>query len=345
MKKHFTRPLFPKSYSSKAASARRATTKKPVNIWPHILVTLVVLLSVVPLLIPVNSAPDTYPLEELVDSGSQYIDANGVKIYYRQSGVNEPVFILLHGFGASTYSWNMVFDEFAQLGTVIAYDRPGFGYTKRPLSDEWGDENPYTNEAQLEQLWVVMDTLGVKKAILVGHSAGGTIAIQAALEHPERVQSLILVDAAVYSNLGLPKTVRSILGIKHIDRLGPLFVRFAFRWADKFLERSWYDPSRITPEISVGYLKPFTVENWDSALWELYKARGNPNSKSRLGELSMPVLVITGDDDRVVPIWEGQRLAKAIDHSELNIIENCGHIPQEECPEEFLDIVDAFLVE
>ncbi|MCE5209118.1 MAG: alpha/beta hydrolase [Chloroflexi bacterium] len=317
---------------------------RTVKVLAYVLVTLAILLAVVPLLIPVEPAPNTRPLEELVDPDSQYIDARGVKIYYRQSGVNEPVFILLHGLGGSTYSWRAVFDDFASQGTVIAYDRPAFGLTERPLPGEWGDENPYSNEAQLEQLWALMDTLGVQKAILVGHSAGGAVAIQAALEHPERVESLILVDAAVYSSMSAPAWVRKLFNLRQVDRLGPLFIRLVSGRAGKLLERAWHDPSLMTQDIVEGYFRPFQVDNWDTALWELVKARSNPQIKPRLEELSLPVLVITGDDDHVIPIWQSQRLAKAIPDARLVVIENCGHIPQEECPEEFLSAVEAFLV-
>lgn len=318
---------------------------KFMTIVAYLLVTLVIIMAVVPFLIPISPAPDTMPLDQLVNPGSQYIDANGVKIYYTQSGVDEPVFILLHGFGASTYSWHAVYDDFSRQGSVIAYDRPAFGFTQRPLPGEWGDINPYSFESQIEHLWALMDTLGVQKAILVGHSAGGAIAIKAALSHPERVEALILVDAAVYQNSILPPQIWKLLRIPQIDRLGPLFARMISKQADKFLQRAWHDPALITDEIKINYLLPFKAKNWDIALWELVKARSNPDIRSRLEELSMPVLVITGEDDHVIPIWESQRLAKAIPNAELAVIKNCGHIPQEECSEDFLSAVDAFLVE
>ena len=319
--------------------------KRYIRLILYGLVTVVVLAAFVPFLIPIQPAKGVLPLDELVDPNSTYIDANGVKIYYRQSGINQPVFILLHGLGASTYSWLEVFDDFSGLGSVVAYDRPGFGYSERPEVEDWSTENPYSNEAQLEQLWAVMDTLGIQKAILVGHSAGGSIAIQAALQHPERVESLILLAPAVYSSYSLPLFVQRLLNIPQIDRLGPLFVRQVFKGADRMLENAWHDRSLITPEIRAEYFKPFQAEGWDMALWEMMKIRVNPGIKNRLKELDLSVLIVTGDDDRVVPIWQSQRLAKAIPNAQLVVVENCGHMPQEEKPEEFLTAVDAFLLD
>lgn len=319
--------------------------KRRGRILAYALVTLAVLAAFVPFLIPITPAKGTRPLDELVDPNSTYINANGVKIYYRQSGINQPVFILLHGLGASTFSWREVFDAFAGLGSVVAYDRPGFGYSQRPEVEDWSTNNPYSNAAQLDQLWAVMDTLGIQKAILVGHSAGGSIAMQAALQHPERVESLILVAPAVYSGFSLPPFLQRVLNIPQIDRLGPLFVRQVFKGADRMLENAWHDHSLITPEIRAGYMKPFQAEGWDTALWEMVKIRSNPGIKNRLEELTLPILIVTGDDDRVVPIWQSQRLAKAIPHAQLVVVENCGHMPHEEKPEEFLTAVDAFLLD
>ena len=93
-------------------------------------------------------------------------------------------------------------EPFSQLGTVIAFDRPAFGLTERPL--EWEGQNPYSPEAQVELVIGLLDHFGVDQAILVGNSAGGTIAMQAALTYPERVSALVLVDPAVYNGGGAP---------------------------------------------------------------------------------------------------------------------------------------------
>ena len=91
-------------------------------------------------------------------------------------GQGEPVLILLHGFGASEFSWREVMEPLSTYGRVIAYDRPAFGLTERPMEGNWTGTNPYSVQGNVELLDGLMDELGVDKAILVGNSAGGGVA-------------------------------------------------------------------------------------------------------------------------------------------------------------------------
>jgi pimeloyl-ACP methyl ester carboxylesterase len=125
--------------------------------------------------------------------------------------------------------------------------------------------------------------------------------------------------------------------------LGPLLVRAIQRWGDTLAETAWHDPSRITPEIWAGYRRPLQADNWDQALWQFTLAGRSPGLDKRLGELQVPVLVITGDDDRIVPTADSIRLSRELPGAGLAVIPNCGHVPHEECPQAFLQAVDAFL--
>jgi alpha-beta hydrolase superfamily lysophospholipase len=106
---------------------------------------LILLLLILPFLFPVPPLEDTVPVEELDDPDSQFMQVDGLRVHYKTYGQGEPVFILLHGFGASLFSWREVIGPLSQYGTVIAYDRPAFGLTERPL--EWEGENPYSTQA------------------------------------------------------------------------------------------------------------------------------------------------------------------------------------------------------
>ena len=120
--------------------------------------------------------------QEFIDADSKFIEINHVNIHYKESGSGEQTFILLHPFGGSTYSWREVMDDFAQYGRVIAYDRPAFGLTERPMPEDWV-ENPYSMKANIEILKSLLDTFGIEKAVLVGNSAGGAVAVAFALEY------------------------------------------------------------------------------------------------------------------------------------------------------------------
>jgi pimeloyl-ACP methyl ester carboxylesterase len=294
-----------------------------------------------PFLIPVPPLQGTRPPQDLADPDSQFIEINGLSVHVKTAGQGEPVFVLLHGFGASLYSWNAVVGPLSQHGRVIAYDRPAFGLTERPL--QWEGQNPYGPEAQEDLLIGILDHFGVRQAVLVGNSAGGTISLQAALDYPERVSALILVDPAVYTGGGAPAWIRPLLATPQLRRLGPLLVRRIQDWGPQMIEKAWHDPAKIDPETLALYKKPLQVENWDVALWEFTLANGASKLAERLGELHLPVLVITGDDDRIVPTQDSLRLAGEIPNARLVVIPNAGHVPHEEQPQAFMQAVENFL--
>jgi pimeloyl-ACP methyl ester carboxylesterase len=329
-------------HEASKTQADRATPMK-IKVIAVTLAVLLLLLVVGPLLVPVPPLADTRPPEELADEDSLFIQVNGLTVHVKIAGEGQPTLILLHGFGASLFSWHQVMPELAAYGTVIAYDRPAFGLTERPMT--WEGANPYSPEAQVELAIGLMDALNVDKAILVGHSAGGKIAFETALAHPERVQALIGVGPAVYAGGGAPAWARPLLGTPQVRHLGPLIARQLGKSGDAFLRSAWHDPSKITAETYAGYRRPLQVENWDRALWELTAASTESDLAERVPEISLPVLVITGDDDRIVPTEQSVRLADSLPDAQLSVLPACGHLPHEECPDEFMQAVGDFLLD
>lgn len=307
----------------------------------------VVVLLVGPFLVPVPPLDGVRPPTELGDADSQFIDVDGLQVHAKIKGEGQPVMVLLHGFASSTFSWREVIDPLAEMGTVIAYDRPGFGLTERPLRGDWGETNPYSSQAQVDLVIDLLDKMGVEKAILVGNSAGGTIATQVALEHPDRVQGLVLVDAAIYNGGGTPSLVRPLLNTPQMRHLGPLIARSTVERLLGVFGTAWHDPSRVTPEIMAGYQKPLQAIDWDRGLWEYTLASRMPDDLStRLTELAgLPVLVMTGDNDTWVPTADSLRLAEEIPGARLAVLAACGHVPQEECPQPWLEAVQTFVRE
>ena len=294
-----------------------------------------------PFLVPVPPLEGTLPPEALADPDSQFIEINGLTVHVKTLGQGEPVFVLLHGFGASLYSWHAVMEPLSQYGTVIAYDRPAFGLTERPLT--WEGQNPYGPEAQVTLLIGLLDHFGVQQAILVGNSAGGTVSMQTTLAYPERVSALALVDPAVYGGGGAPAWMRPLLNTPQMRHLGPLFARQIQVRGPELIETAWHNPALLQPEIIEMYKKPLQVENWDKALWELTLASRSSGLAEHLGELTLPVLVITGDDDRIVPTANSIRLADELPNAGLVVIADAGHVQHEEHPAAFMDAVINFL--
>jgi pimeloyl-ACP methyl ester carboxylesterase len=282
--------------------------------------------------------------KELADADSHFIDINNVTVHYKETGAGDKTFLLLHGFGASTFSWHAVMQPLSAYGRVIAYDRPAFGLTERPMPGEWKGTSPYSTDANVELLAGLMDALGVEKAILVGNSAGGSVSVAFALKYPERVQALILVDPALGDFGGrFPAWALPLMASPQLRHVGPLLVRSIAQTGNDTILQAWHDPSLVTAETIEGYRKPLKTYNWDRALYEFTIASRPLGLNERFAELKMPVIVIAGDDDRIIPTEQSIQASKDIPGSQLAILPGCGHVPHEECPIIFMEAVTGFL--
>ncbi len=311
-----------------------------------ILIVLLLVVLIGPFLVPVRPLPGLQAPEQLADPDSRFVELNGLTVHYKTAGSGAPLILLLHGFGANLGSWNKVVAPLAELGTVVAFDRPAFGLTERPVGAElaaWPGPNPYSPDAQADLVVALIGALGYERAILVGNSAGGTVSMQTYLRYPDRVQGIVFVDAAIYTGGGAPGFIRPLLRTPQLRHLGPLVARNVLSQGERLIQLAWHDPAKLTAEDLAAYRKPTQVENWDRALWEFTLASRDLGLASRLGDVRVPALVVTGDDDRIVPTTESIRLAGELPDAELVVFPACGHVPQEECPEAFLEAVTGFI--
>ncbi|HWU37380.1 MAG TPA: alpha/beta hydrolase, partial [Candidatus Acidoferrum sp.] len=252
----------------------------------------------------------------------------------------QSVFILLHGFGASLFSWHAVMQPLSKYGVVIAYDRPAFGLTERPMT--WTGQDPYGPEANVALLLGLMDHFGIQKAFLVGHSAGGTLALQFAYQYPQRVQALILVDPAVFGSGGSALT-RLLYQTPEMQHLGPLVVRSIQKNGLAVLRTAWHDPSKITQATLDGYTRPLKADNWDKALWYFTLASHPTDVLQHLPDLQVACMVVTGSDDRIVPTADSLKLAGVMTGATGIVIPGAGHVPQEEQPALFMQAINEFV--
>ncbi len=303
----------------------------------------VVILAAGPFLLPIPPVGSGATPEALADSDSRFADVNGLRVHFKASGRGEPALILLHGFLSSTFSWRDVQASLSAHGRAVSFDRPAFGLTSRPAAGSWTGTNPYSLAGQAELTVALMDHLGLDNAVLVGHSAGGTVALLTALEYPERVSGLVLVDPAVYVENRFPGWMAWLLRTPQMERLGPVLMRSVQRWGTEFGEAAWYRPRGMTAEVLQGYTRPLALPEWDRALWEFFIAYQPSGLDQRLGEIDLPALVISGEQDVIVPVQDSARLARSLPQAEFVILPECGHVPQEECPQAFLDAVNPFL--
>ncbi|MBK8781245.1 MAG: alpha/beta hydrolase [Anaerolineales bacterium] len=297
-----------------------------------------------PFLVPVPELDGLVPAEQFIEADSQFVEVDGVNVHYKEAGAGEKTFILLHGFGGSTYSWREVMADFAQLGHVIAYDRPAFGLTGRPMPEDWV-ENPYGMKANVELLRGLLDEFGIEKAVLVGNSAGGGVSVAFALEYPERVETLILVDPGVGGGRGpqFPAWALPLMWTPQMRHLGPLMMRDYQETLPNTIEREWYDKTKLTDVIRQEYLKLLKIEKWDRAFYELTFAPAYPELRPVLPQLTVPVFIIAGQEDRLIRAFYFEAISTEIPNAQLMLIPQCGHVPQEECPTQFMEAVTNYL--
>ena len=310
--------------------------------WQRILLyglgALLVVLLVGPFLVPVRPLPNLQPATALADEASRFVTipfegTEGISLHYQEQGEGDPDFILLHGFASNVYTWERLMPALAENGRVFAYDRPPFGLSQKLVRGDWQGPNPYTDEAAIAQLLAFMDALDIGQAVLVGNSAGGTLAMKMALEHPDRVHALVLIAPAVYTGGDVP--LGWLLNTPQMHHLGPLIAR-QFAASDALITAAYHDPSTFTAAQKEKALITTRMVQWDEGFWQFTAGRaggGNLPLIPRLGELTLPVFIVTGDDDRVVPTAESVRLAGEVPGAgSTAVLLNCGHVPQEECP-------------
>ena len=306
------------------------------------------LLLIVPFLIPVESSGvRTY--KEVAGEGATFANAQGIEIFYEKTDFvcqegkdcsNPPVIFLMHGFGANTFSYREVTKPLSELGEVIAYDRPGFGLTERPTS--WEGENPYGSIGQdliLDEL--IERFASGRDVILVGHSAGGTLAAQYVVDNKDAIKGLILISPAILSNGGTPSWLNWIYSIPQLDHLGPLLVSSIASSGMDLLDESWYNKDLITEDVKAGYREPLSVIGWEEGFWEFNRAPRPFDVRDRLDEITIPTLLITGDTDTVVATKDTEALASMIENSVLFVIPQSGHLAQEETPEETMKAIQV----
>jgi pimeloyl-ACP methyl ester carboxylesterase len=325
-----------------------------VSLWILALLAFAVLVG--PLLIPVVPLPDTVPPRDLAYADSVFADVGGLTVHLQTEPpgttpetaatvASDPAFLLLHGFGSQTMTWRAVRPVLGAYGLVLAYDRPAFGLTERPLPGDWEPgANPYGPGAQRDLALALLDAYGVERAVLIGHSAGGALALELALAAPERVAGVVLIGAAVVRGGGAPAWSRPLLSTPQMSRLGPLLMRqFAGAPGAGFLRAAYADPSRLDPVDEAAYHLGLRAEGWDQALWELTKASREPDLMPRLSEVTVPVLVLTGEADAIVPPEQSAQVAAALPRATLVSLADCGHLPQEECPDALAEALTRWL--
>ena len=276
----------------------------------------------------VNSR-ERYTGQQLAIDGA-FIKVGGVNTHLIRKGHGMPL-ILIHGIFSSSCVWRKNIDELARCFDVIAVDLKGYGYSDKPADGRYGRED--FRQFVLD----FMDAIKVDRAILVGHSWGGGIAMDLALHHPDRVEKLVLVDSTGYPPE--PSPMGWILKLPGVGRL-ILAACDKGTFARILKERVFFNPELVTKEEVEGWMRPYYVRGAAQAALELLKYDFDMAEEIRA--ILQSTLIIWGKEDRALPVAMAGRFKQDIKNAVVKIIPNCGHNPQEEKPEEVNGLIRRF---
>jgi pimeloyl-ACP methyl ester carboxylesterase len=245
---------------------------------------------------------------------------------------------LIHGYSASTYVWQTVAPRLAEENFhVVAVDLLGFGFSDKPA---WFE---YSIVSQARMIERFMDRLGIGRATLVGSSYGGAVASTVALDYPERVEKLILVSAVINDEAKNQRLLK-LAAIRGVGELVSPFLIDSKRFLRYRMRRTIAPVNHhlITDERIASVGNPLRAKNAHHSV--LTSARNwNANRIEDDAHLiNHPTLLIWGEDDKVIPVRNGEKLYDSILNSRLVILKDCGHVPPEENPERFVELIAEF---
>lgn len=290
-----------------------------------------------------ESLPDASSGAPPVSWGSVDLDADAVTEPEPVSQ-SAPALVLLHGFTLNANSYLPMIEGLAAFGPVIAYDQLPYGLSDKPQPGSWKGANPYAKTSALEQLFALLDALQIEQAVLVGNSSGGTLALEAARAAPERVRGLILLSPWVYAER--PQLPIWLAESPQMWRISLLLARY-LGGEMPLLDLSYADPSRIDAVRRAQAQIHQRMPGWDLA-WAtlLQRSLWDPVTiAEELPKIEQPTLVVTGSADAVVPPQDSARVAEALPNASFISLEGCGHLPQEECPEALLPVIEGWLAD
>ncbi len=289
------------------------------------------------------------PWPYLAPYGRELSLPGGLQLFFYDAGPPDaPPLLLVHGLGDEADSWRHLVESLGRQFRVLAPDLPGFGRSDRP-------RRPYSIRFLRDTMLALMDALTVERTIIAGSSLGALLAQLIALQQSPRVSKLVLLDGSlvvVKQQLGLRGLLFLVPGLgeglynnlrrnpdqayatlqsyyAHLDAMPPADRRFLFHRVN---QRVWSDGQRR------AYLSTLR----QTARWALRRQR---QWAQRLPQLTIPTLVIWGEQDQILPVENAHALLQVQPSATLVVIPDAGHLPHQEQPESVLHAINSFLVE
>jgi pimeloyl-ACP methyl ester carboxylesterase len=265
---------------------------------------------------------------------AETLDVAGIKTHLVRAGKGRPV-VLLHGLGASSYSWRFALPELARDYEVFAPDLPGFGRSDKPWDFDYSVKGL--------QSWVAafMDRLGVGPARFAGNSMGGVITLCTAMDEGRRVERMVLLGTPAYAE-NRPKFLWPlswpVVGRAYEWMLGDTTLRYIAR-------STFVDKSKVTEEMVAEYGAALKTAAGRRAVAQFIRRAIPENYAERIAgyaRIEHPALVLVGDADRMVGRGGGERLSRDLPRARFEYLARCGHAPQEDAPDRVIPMIRDF---
>jgi 4,5:9,10-diseco-3-hydroxy-5,9,17-trioxoandrosta-1(10),2-diene-4-oate hydrolase len=272
----------------------------------------------------------------------QYIKVGNINTRFWAAGDKGTTVVLVHGLGGFNENWVHNVNALSQSHRVYAMDLLGFGRSdKTPLIHDMYDLVRFIND--------FMETLKIDKASLVGNSLGGGLALLFALQYPQKVEKLVLVD-----NAGMGKDIILDFKLCSLPLLGELLIRPSRSTTAGLWKKIVYNSSLVTEKLIKDSYALAALPGASKALLAALRSGINLSGQrskltkallEKLGSIAAPTLIIWGKQDRIIPVAHAQVAVNKILGARLQIIDRCGHMAQLEHPEKFNKLVLDFLAE
>ena len=319
--------------------------------FKRICLVLVLVITVIGVALYQGDLPKEVVDAKYSSAASQFLDLpSGARIHFRDEGRRDgsPV-VLIHGSNASLHTWEPWVATLGQKYRMVTLDLPGHGLTgKVPDRD-------YTPESQVAVVDAVVDHLGIDRFVLGGNSMGGGVTWRYTLNHPKKVEAMILVDA-----VGLPQWSQRTppTDSKDDTSSGPMIFRLMskpwFRAIARFmdpyrltaqgLKSAYSDKSKVTDQLIQRYYDLSLREGSREATIDRFASMSQRSDQSvDPNRLTQPTLIMWGRDDALISVDVAEEFADSLPNQSLVIYDNVGHLPMEEIPEQSAADALAFL--
>lgn len=311
--------------------------KKLFKYLGYFLLTLLIGSSVILIAVAQKDIPREQLKSKYAKNPSQFMPLMGMQVHYRDEGNkldNDPL-VLIHGTSSSLNTWDSLISYLPSNKRIIRLDMPAFGLTGP------SPENKYSYSFYSEFLNAFLNELEVKQCIIAGNSLGGGIAWHFALDYPQKVSKLILIDASGYPKINEKGSIGfKIAAIPVLNNL--LLYVTPKSLVKKSLETVFVDQSLITEERITRYHELLLAEGNRKAALSIFKNKFDQQT-NRIKDIQQATLIIFGEKDQLINSDNAYLFQKDIKKSKAFVLKNVGHVPMEEAPKATAELINEFI--